>query len=169
MVNYSKITEKARTSNFYRWLLNKGLHRMIPFNKPHGFWIEELQERQIRIRLPYRRVNMNHIRGLHACALATLSEYATGFLLISNLDPGKFRLILKRLEIDYHYQAKSDAFAEFGFEDKWFHEMITVPLASSDSVTVSCPVKISDISGNHLTSAVVVWQIKPWSRVKTKL
>ncbi len=161
------ILKKARTSSFYRWVLNRVLVRLVPFNKPHGFAIAEIEEYRVRTRLPYRRRNFNHIRGLHACALATLSEFTTGFLLISTLDMKRYRLIMKRLEMDYHYQGKMDAFAEFTISRAWLEENIFSPLGDADSVVVNCIVKIHDEKGNHLTTGNVYWQIKEWSRVKT--
>ena len=35
MLDTAAITEKAKTSKFYLRLLNLGLNKMIPFNKPH--------------------------------------------------------------------------------------------------------------------------------------
>ncbi|HEY0655032.1 MAG TPA: DUF4442 domain-containing protein, partial [Chryseosolibacter sp.] len=118
--------------------------------------------------IPYRKSNFNHIRGLHACALATISEFTTGFLLVSKLDAKKYRLIMQRLEMDYHYQGKMDAFAEFQISEAWLAENIYTPLKSKDSVVVNCQVRIHDTKGNHLTTGNVFWQIKDWAKVKTK-
>ena len=95
---------RAKSSGFYRWLLNVVFDRMVPFNKPHRFRILEIGDHHVKTYLPYRRRNLNHVNGLHACALATLTELSSGFLLAARLDPKKFRLILKRLEVDYLYQ-----------------------------------------------------------------
>lgn len=141
---------------------------MIPFNKPHGFNIDEIGDHHIKTRLPYRRKNLNHIRGLHACALATLSEYTTGLLLISKLGFNKYRIILQRLEMDYHYQGKMDATGAFSITKEWLDQQIYVPLQSQDSVGIICEIKIHDVKGNHLTTGKVHWQIKEWKRVKTK-
>jgi acyl-coenzyme A thioesterase PaaI-like protein len=169
MIDFAKITEKAGRSRFYLWLLNRGLRRMIPFNKPHGFRIVEIGKYKVRIMLPYRNVNLNHIRGLHACALATVSEYATGFVILSNLDPRKYRLILQRLEVDYYYQAKTDAYADYEISEAWLREVVVEPLQSLDAVMVPARVKVMDVKGNHLTSAVVTWQIKSWDKVRLKV
>src|SRR5690606_830190 len=89
MLNLPSAVQKAKTSSFYRRLLNVALDRMIPFNKPHRFRIVEIADDRITTVIPYRKRNLNHIKGLHACALATLSEFTTGFLLLSQLDSGK--------------------------------------------------------------------------------
>lgn len=169
MLNPDKILERAKTSSFYLWILNWSLSRMIPFNKPHGFRIVTLEDYRLKSKLPYRGRNLNHIKGLHACALATISEFSTGFLLISKLGSSKYRIILQRLEMDYHYQGKMDAYGEFAITEDWLQQQIIIPLKSKESVVVNCEVKIHDEKGNHLTTGHVHWQIKNWEKVKTKL
>lgn len=168
MFEAAKILEKAKHSAFYLKVLNWSLNRMIPFNKPHNFKIFEIEDFRLKTIIPYRKRNFNHIKGLHACALATISEFTTGFLLLSNLDMTKYRIIMQRLEMDYHYQGKMDAFAEFVISKQWLTEKIIDPLQTQDAVIVPCEVKIVDSKGNHLTTGKVFWQIKDWSRVKTK-
>jgi acyl-coenzyme A thioesterase PaaI-like protein len=159
---------KAQTSAFYRWLLNLALDRMIPFNKPHGFRVLEVGDHHLKVLLPHRKKNLNHIRGLHACALATVSEFTTGFMLVSKLDAKKFRLIMQRLEMEYHYQGKMDAVSSFSISPEWMEAEIYKPLQQQEAVVIPCEVKIHDVSGNHLTTGRVYWQIKAWSKVKTK-
>jgi hypothetical protein len=91
-----------------------------------------------------------------------------GFLLISNLDMKKYRLIMPRLEMDYHYQGKMNSFAEFAISKAWLDENIINPLKAQDAVVVPCEVKIHDAQGNHLTTGKIFWQIKDWNKVKTK-
>lgn len=168
MLDPNKLVEKAKTSSFYRGILNFALDRMIPFNKPHGFKIVDVSDYSLKTLLPYRRKNFNHIRGIHACAMATVSEFTTGFLLISRLDAKKYRLIMQRLEMDYHYQGKMDAFASFAISEEWLKEKIYQPLLQQESVIIPCEVKIHDSKGNHLTTGKVFWQVKDWAKVKTK-
>lgn len=167
-MNPTDVIEKAKRSNFWRWVLNKAQARMIPFNSAHGFEVAILEDYYLKARLPYKRSNFNHIRGLHACALATLSEFTTGFLLASRLDPKRYRLILQRLEMDYLYQGKMDASADFRISEVWLNEHIYQPLTAADAVTVRCEVKIHDTRGNHLTTGQVLWQVKDWAKVRTK-
>jgi len=162
------ILEKAKHSSFYRKVLNWSLNRMIPFNKPHGFSVIEVMDYSLKTLLPYRKSNFNHIRGLHACALATVSEFTTGFLLVSKLDAKKFRLIMQRLEMEYHYQGKMDAIATFSISESWLESNIFQPLKTNEAVVVNCQVKIHDVKGNHLSTGNVFWQIKDWNKVKTK-
>jgi len=163
-----KLVSRARTSAFYRMVLNWALDRMIPFNRPHGFKILEVTDHGLKVLLPYRKRNLNHIRGLHACALATVSEFTTGFMLVSRLDARKYRLIMQKLEMDYHYQGKMDAIAEFTLQPGWMEGAIYEPLKEQEAVVVICEIRIHDAKGNHLTTGHVHWQIKDWTKVKTR-
>nr|PZN47528.1 MAG: DUF4442 domain-containing protein [Bacteroidota bacterium] len=169
MIDLKRAVERARTSSFQLRLLNLALDRMVPFNKPHGFRIVEIGDDHITTLIPYRKRNFNHIRGLHACALATLSEFTTGFLLLTKLDARKYRLIMQRLEMDYHYQGKMNSMATYSITEETMQQQIIEPLKTQDSVVIVCEVKIHDEAGNHLTTGKVHWQIKDWQKVRTKL
>ncbi|MGM0581247.1 MAG: DUF4442 domain-containing protein [Bacteroidota bacterium] len=168
-MNLSSIINKAQHSGFYLWLLNLGLSRMIPFNKPHGFKITEISPDKIKTKLPYKKRNLNHIKGLHACAMATISEYTTGLMILYKLDVKKYRIIMQKLEMDYYFQAKMDAYAEFSIDEKWVKNEVEKPLETSDSVVIPCEIKLYDKKQNHLSTGKIYWQIKPWQKVKTKL
>ena len=76
-----KLMENPTTLNLMA--LNKVLTIGIPFNAPHGFKIVELSSDIVRITLPNRKLNHNHIGGIHACAMATVGEYCAGMALLS--------------------------------------------------------------------------------------
>ncbi len=169
MFQANALIEKAQTSKFYLKMLNFALSRLIPFNKPHGFKISSIEDDAVKVALPYRKSNLNHLKGLHACALATVSEFATGLMLMRKLEQGKYRIILKNLQVDYHYQGKMGAYAFYNLTDQWLNQNVIEPLASQDAILVNCEVKVSDKSGNHLSTAKVLWQIKQWGSVKTRV
>jgi len=169
MINPTGIIHRAMTSPLYLRLLNWGLFRMIPFNAPHKFSVVEIKEWEVKIELPFIKKNLNHISSIHACALATVSEFATGFMLISKLPPQQFRLILQKLEMEYHYQGKTKAFAHYVISKEWLQEKVLIPLQSQEAVLVVCEIKVFDRKENHLTTGKVHWQIKAWKNVKTKV
>lgn len=160
--------KKAQTSKFYRRVLSIGLNRMVPFNLPHRFRIEEVKEDLLAVRLPYIKRNLNHLKGLHACAMATLAEVTSGFLLISKLDPKKYRLILRKLDMEYHYQGKTSALAAFSFDEDWWSSQVIEPIEKDGIANVICTVEIKDTAGNLLSTGNAHWQIKDWQKVKTK-
>ena len=168
MIDRAKLIEKSKTSPFYLWLLNLGFNRLIPFNRPHGFRIIGIGDGFVRTMLPYKKANLNHLNGLHACALATLTELTAGFIFVTRLDPKQYRIILRKLEINYLYQGKTDAFGEFKTTDEWFEKNILGPLKVAEAVDVVSEVNIVDKNGNQLTSGKAFWQIKDWTKVMTK-
>jgi hypothetical protein len=169
MFDPESLFEKATYSRFHKWILNIALDRMVPFNKPHGFKVLEISKQEVTTLIPYKKSNFNHIKGLHATALATLSEFTTGLMLLNVLGTKNYRIILQRLDIEYHYQGKKDAVANYKVDDQWLNENVHKPLERQDSTIVPCKVSIADVSGNELTSATIYWQIKSWEKVKTKL
>ena len=141
---------------------------MIPFNRPHGFKVVSIDAENIKTMVPYKKRNFNHIKGIHACALATLCELTTGLQMLTRLDPKAYRLIMQTMTIDYHYQAKRNAYATFSLTKEWMEEQIFSPLKFQDAVVVQCQVEVHDEVGNHLCTGKVSWQVKSWSKVKTK-
>ena len=163
------LKERAKTSSFWLWVLNRALGRIIPFNRPHGFRLIEVGDTFIRTTSPHRRSNHNHVRGIHACAIATVAEFSAGFLLLTKLDPVVYRLIMSRIEIDYHYQAKERIISESSLSDEEREEMVVKPLQDSESVSITMESRVKDISGNEIAIARTTWQIKRWDRVRTKV
>ncbi len=161
------ILQKAKSSGFYLWLLNTIMLRVIPFNGPHRFKILKISDDQIVIRMPYQRKNLNHLKGLHACGLAAVAEYASGLLLISRIDPARYRLIMQSMNVEFYYQGKMDGIATFTLPDDWVQEQVIKPLESEDAIIVSPEIEVHDTDGNHLMTNRVNWQVKRWDKVRT--
>jgi len=168
-MNLEKHIASARASKFGMFKLNLGLGFIIPFNKPHRIKIVEIQDDFVKTRIPYRRKNFNHIKGVHACGLATAAEFASGFFLLSKLGSKKYRLIMESLEMKYHYQAKDEVFATFTAGESWLQTSIFEPLKSADSILIRCEIMLYDKAKNHVATGYTNWQIKEWSKVKTKI
>ena len=165
MSRLQRLTGKAAHSSFCRWILNRVLSRAIPFNAPHHFRIVNIQPGETEILLPYRRSNLNHVKGIHACALATLCEYTVGMTLISIISESQFRIILKNIRLEYHYQAKMDVTASFKITDELLNEIIRRPLETADAVFHEFEIKVIDTAQNHICTGFVNWQVKKWERV----
>jgi acyl-coenzyme A thioesterase PaaI-like protein len=119
----NSILDKAKNSSFYLYLLNIVLRRIIPYNAPHRFKVEKVNEESLEVSIPFIKKNKNHINGIHACALATLCEYISGLSLARALPPENYRLILQTIHVDYHYQGKTKLFARFGIDDQQLNEI----------------------------------------------
>lgn len=169
MKKLNELLNKARQSAFYLWLLNRLLWRMIPFNAPHKFIILSVSESEVSILLPFRKANLNHIRGIHACALATLCEYTCGLQLMNVLDASAYRIILQKLEMEYLYQAKTAVTARFSLSKTQAEELIVKPLINADAIVHSFNMEITDQAAHIICKAKISWQVKPWAKVRTRV
>lgn len=168
MAKLPALIEGARKSPFKLMLLNLLLGRLIPFNRPHGVQILELGTEHVKTTAPYKRKNQNHIRGVHACCIATVAEFSSGLLFLSRLNPAHYRLIMAHLDIDYRYQAKSAIIAETRMDEQQLNDEILKPLTETDKLLFTHTTEVHDDQQNHIASARVTWQIKRWETVKTK-
>jgi hypothetical protein len=164
-----RLFQKAKRSSFYLWILNQVLWRGIPFNHPHKIKILSISDDEILLKLPYIKSNMNHLKGLHACALATACEYACGIQMIQHINADLFRLIMKDLQMEYHLQAKSDVFIKFRFSREDAENDILIPLKTQDAVFKKFTIHVADASETPICRASVNWQIKSWNKVRTKV
>ena len=160
-----EIVEKSYTSKFWLEILNYGLWFKIPFNKPHLLRITSLSRNSISVKIPYKRKNLNHLRGIHACALATASEYACGFLLISRLSADKYRLIMRSMHVDYIKQGKSDVYVNFSIDENRILE-IKEKLEREPQCLEVLDVEVRDAKQNLISIAKLEWQLKDWKRVE---
>lgn len=160
--------EKARHSGFRLWLLNLVLLRTVPFNKPHALRVIRIEEDSLTIIARNQRPNQNHIKGIHACLLATLCEYVSGLSLLRQLDPAAYRIILKHIHMTYHYQAKKDVIVTFRLPLAWLQQEVMQPLQEEEAVFREFTVEAYDSDSNHICTGLINWQIKAWNKVKTK-
>ncbi|MNE44441.1 hypothetical protein D3C80_1386670 [compost metagenome] len=168
MKQLNNLINKAKSSSFNLWMLNQVLWRAIPFNSPHKFKIISVTDDNVVITMPYIRKNLNHIKGLHACGLATLCEYACGMQLMNVLGAANYRIIMKDLHMDYHFQGKTDVSVDFKFNANDAAQ-INSELENTDAVFKTFKLPVYDKQENHICTATVNWQIKKWDKVKTKI
>jgi hypothetical protein len=167
-MNIKQLGIKASKSKFWLWVLNKALAFTIPFNIPHGLRITAFSSTSIDTMLPLKWKNKNHLGSMHACALATIGEFTGGALVVSQLDPAKYRLILKELKMEYFYQAKTDVIARFEMSDEELNTKIIEPLTKESAIFFPIIVKVFDLNNNHVCTASTNWQLKSWQKTTSK-
>jgi hypothetical protein len=158
---------KAENSKWHLFLLNTFLFRLIPFNKPHSIKILNINSQICKAELPYISTNLNHIGGLHACALATTAEFCAGIFLLRNIDSNRYRLIMKELKAEYFAQARSKAFATTNIDNAQMN-IIKDNLLKDKVCEIPMCVNINDLEGKLLAKITVLWQMKDWEIVKMK-
>ncbi len=169
MKNLTSLLIKAKTSQFYLWILNVALLRIVPFNKPHNLKVTHVADDEITITAYNIRNNRNHINGMHACLLATLCEYASGLSLLSHLNANDYRIILKNINMTYHYQAKTDVHVVFKLSKHDVETKFIIPLKNTDALFYEFNVEVYDTQKNHICTGLINWQIKAWKNVKMKV
>lgn len=164
----SNLIQKSKTSKKHLWLLNHLMRYIVPFNRPHGFRVSEVTDNTVTTFAPYRKKNFNHVRGIHACAMATVGELAAGLTIMSHFSPLDYRIIMSNITIDYHYQGKKDllATAHLSETDK---NTILAALSQTDKTLQTVTTDIKDVDGMMIATVKTTWQIKPWKAVKTKV
>ncbi len=163
------LVNKAKHSTFYLWMLNMVLLRTVPFNKPHKIKVIHIGEDELTMCVKNIGPNRNHIKGIHACLLATLCEYVSGLSLLINFSPKEYRIILKTIHMTYHYQAKTEVKVKFKISKHQIEEEILNPLKTQEAVFKEFPVEVYDSENNHICTGLINWQIKAWKNVKMKV
>src|SRR5690606_2164622 len=147
--------------------LNKLLMIGIPFNAPHGFKISKINEEVVQIDLPNRKLNQNHLGGVHACALATLGEFCAGLSILKHFKISEYRLIMSELNAKYSYQAKKNIVGKC--TQHFDKEQIQKDLNEHGVSNQTLETIIYDSDNQEVAVITTSWQIKNWNIVKTKL
>jgi uncharacterized protein (TIGR00369 family) len=127
------------------------LGRLVPFVGTAKLSIEEVSPERVVIRIRNRRRVRNHIKGVHAAAMALLAETATGFAVAMHVPDDKIPVI-KSLHIDYVRRAEGDlrAIAELPAGE-------AQRIVSEEKGEIHVPVSVTDESGQSPIECDAVW------------
>ena len=158
-------------SNSHKLLILKSLQGLfnnsIPFNKPHKFKFIEISDLKTQLKLPFIRLNKNHLGGMHACAIATLGEYPAGLTLIKYFGSTKYRIVMAKIEVNYLKQGRSDLIgnAEISSEEI---QRIESELASDKKSNIIITTNILNKKNELVAEVFTTWQLKDWDAVSFK-
>lgn len=127
--------------------------RQAPYSSTIGARVLELRPGHARVEMADRPAVRNHLRSVHALALANLAEFASGLSMLAGLPAGR-RGIVVRIEVDYLKKARGTITAVAD----------VVPPADDYEGPLVLPVDLYDAAGEHVARGRYHWTIGPERR-----
>lgn len=141
-----------------RWARSKALGSYVKFAGTAGVDFEEISTERVICHIRNVSKNQNHIKGVHAAAMALLAETATGFAVGMQLPDDKLPL-LKSMKVEYVKRAQGDLKAVAALNAEQINEVRTL---EKGNVTVN--VVVTDDAGVEPIKCEMVWAWIPKKR-----
>jgi len=123
---------------------------MIPYTGSMKANVEHLEPGYAVVFLKDRRRVRNHLRSIHAIAIANVAEYTTGLSTLTGMPPGS-RAILTALDVKYLKKARGRLRSEC-------RSQLPSNLIEQE---VSVEASIYDMQGDCVATATATWLIGP--------
>jgi acyl-coenzyme A thioesterase PaaI-like protein len=133
-----------------RWLFSRLLGLLVPYTASIGARVERFDPGHVVVSLRDRRRVRNHLRSVHAIALANVGELSTGLAVLGAMGP-EVRGILTAIEVRYRKKARGPLRSEARCE---------VP-AVEEPVEHVVEASISDEAGDVVATVEARWLLSP--------
>lgn len=133
-----------------RWLFSRLLGFMVPYTGSIRATVEHFEPGHARVRLRDRRRVRNHLRSVHAIALANVGEVTTGLALIGSVG-SDVRAILTGLDVRYTKKARGPLVAESECQVPHVTESIDLPVEAT----------VRDASSDVVATVTAHWRLGP--------
>lgn len=137
-----------------RWLFARVLGRMVPYSGTIRPRVVELEPGRVVVSIRERRALRNHLRSVHAVALANLGELSSGLAMTLRL-PAGVRGIPTRIDTEYLKKARGTITAVGRAEP---------PDEIRDAVDAIATAEMSDETGDVVARTTVRWRLSPEGR-----
>lgn len=145
---YASLPERLR-----RPLVTRAIGETIPFVETAGCFVDTYTSSRVTIQLENKTSVQNHLGGLHAAALALLTETASGLVVALNVPP-ESTPILRTMDISYDRFAREQVMAEARLSDEKRTHIQSSQIGRVDvNVTVSVPEAEDPLVQSQLTWA----------------
>ena len=136
-------------------LWSKAFGRVVPMVGTANIRYLEVDKDHVTVRIENQRNMQNHIKGVHAAAMALLAETATGFLTGLHIPDDRI-LLIKSLHVDYLKVAQGGltATAILSADQQKF-------IADNEKGELLIPVTVIDDSGNEPIQCQMLWAWLP--------
>ncbi|WP_046469191.1 DUF4442 domain-containing protein [Allosalinactinospora lopnorensis] len=141
--------------------VKSGFLAAVPFARTLGVQFMDLEYGRVVMRLPDEPAHHNHVGGLHAGAMFTLAESASGVIVIGSFSDQLDRAVplAVKAEIHYHKLAMGDVIAEARLGRP--KEEVVAELDAGKRPEFSVEVELRTEDGKVTGSMTVVWTLKP--------
>lgn len=146
----SKLPKALRTT-----IWSKTFGRIVPMVGTANIRYLEVSKEKVVVRIENHRNMQNHIKGVHAAAMALLAETATGFVTGLNVPDDRI-LLIKTLQVDYLKVASGGltATATLSAEQQQF-------ILDHEKGDLDIPIHVVDDAGQAPIQCKMVWAWLP--------
>jgi acyl-coenzyme A thioesterase PaaI-like protein len=145
------IWKNANKAPFGPWFFSKILGFLVPYSGGIKPLVVKMEAGEAIIIIKEHRSIRNHLRSIHAIALANLAELAGGLAMLSNMPPNT-RGIVKKFEIDFFKKARGQITAT-GYANP--------PKIITEKIEHRVSAKLCDTEGELVAEARILWQLGP--------
>ncbi|WP_293762542.1 DUF4442 domain-containing protein [uncultured Aquitalea sp.] len=132
--------------------------KLVPFLSTAGLRFEQVGHEQLTVSIRNRRKVQNHIKGVHAAAMALLAETATGFVVGMNVPDDKL-MLLKSMKVNYTKRSQGNMRAVARLTPEQIQLM-----HDTEKGDVLVEVTVTDESGESPVQCEMVWAWIPKKR-----
>ena len=130
---------------------SKILGNIVPFTGTSSLNFEKIESEEVIISLKNNRSVQNHIKQVHACAMALVIETATGFVVGMNVPDDKI-LLIKELNLKYVQRSFGTVKATASLTKEQIEEIKNEPKGD-----IVVPVILTDEESKEPVKAEAIW------------